>query len=123
MTELNVKTIAEVLPYDGPRTIPGIRFRSVGRALGVSSWGMNVLEIDAGCTGHPQHDHARDQQEEVYVVLEGDGTLETIEGQTPLARGTLARVGPSAWRKIVPGPNGITVLALGGIPGKAYPAK
>ena len=31
--------------------------------------------------------------------------------------GTFARVGPEERRKLVPGPDGVTVLALGGVPG------
>lgn len=121
MSDMKAMKIEGVAPYDGPRSIPGIRFRAVGRTLGVTAWGMNVLEIDAGCTAYPQHDHAKEGQEEVYVVLEGTGSIETADGKTPLVRGSLVRVGPAARRKIVPGPQGITVLAIGGTPGKAYP--
>jgi hypothetical protein len=32
----------------------------------------------------------------------------------------LVRVGPDQKRKIVPGPQGVTLLALGGTPGKPY---
>jgi hypothetical protein len=32
----------------------------------------------------------------------------------------LARVGPIQKRKIIPGDEGVTLLALGGTPGKAY---
>lgn len=39
--------------------IPGIKFHTAGRELGVTAWGMNVLRIDAGCMGHPEHDHQR----------------------------------------------------------------
>ncbi|MGH9869630.1 MAG: cupin domain-containing protein [Candidatus Polarisedimenticolia bacterium] len=123
MADVKVSRIDDIAPYDGPGTIPGIRFRSAGRALGVSAWGMNVLQIDAGCTGYFEHDHVKDGQEEVYVVLEGEGSLQTAGEETPLARGTLVRVSASTMRKIIPGPRGVTVLAIGGIPGKAYPAR
>jgi uncharacterized cupin superfamily protein len=122
MSDVKSVKIEEVAPYDGPGRIPGIRFRSVGRKLGISAWGMNVLEIDAGSTGYPQHDHVKDGQEEVYVVLDGSGTIESGDGKTPISRGAFVRVGPASQRRIVPGPQGITVLAIGGTPGKAYPA-
>jgi hypothetical protein len=32
----------------------------------------------------------------------------------------MARVGPATKRKITPGPEGVTILALGGIAGKPY---
>jgi mannose-6-phosphate isomerase-like protein (cupin superfamily) len=122
MADVKAKTIAEIPAYAGPKAVPGIRFRSAAPVLGVSAWGMSVIELDAGAK-YPEHDHAKDGQEEVYVVLDGDGAIEAGGERTPLARGTLVRVGPSTTRKIVPGSRGIVVLALGGIPGKAYPPK
>jgi hypothetical protein len=46
--------------------------------------------------------------------------LHAGDEEFPLVPGTLVRVGPSQKRKIVPGSEGATVLALGGTPGKAY---
>ncbi len=120
MADVTTKHVDHLPHYTGPHAIPGIQFRTAGRELGVTAWGMNVLAIDAGCTGYPEHDHAKDGQEEVYVVLTGSGTLEAEGAATPLEPGTLARVGPATKRKIVPGPDGIVVLALGGTPGKPY---
>ncbi|MEZ5987572.1 MAG: hypothetical protein R3F30_00295 [Planctomycetota bacterium] len=77
MGEIEVRKFADCAPYEGPDAIPGIRFRPVGPALGVSGWGMNLLELDAGCTGYPEHDYAADGQEEPYVVLEGSAELRT----------------------------------------------
>jgi len=69
---------------------------------------------------YPDHDHAHEEQEEVYVVLQGSARLTAgVEGWD-LAPGTLVRVGARQKRKIVPGQAGVTILALGGIPGKAY---
>ncbi len=120
MSEIKARTIEEIPYYQGQNAIPGIRFHTAARELGVTAWGMNVLAIDAGCTGYPEHDHERDGQEEVYVVLRGDGTLEAAGERTALSAGMLVRVGPSQKRKILPGPLGITVLAIGATPGKAY---
>jgi uncharacterized cupin superfamily protein len=123
MSDVKTRTIGEIPYYQGPNAIPGIRFRTAARELGVTAWGMNVLEIDPGCTGHPEHDHEKDGQEEVYVVLRGGGSLVAGAEKTPLGPGTLVRVGPTQKRKILPGPEGITVLALGATPGKAYPPR
>jgi uncharacterized cupin superfamily protein len=120
MADVKAKTIEEIPYYQGPNMVPGIRFHSAGRELGITAWGMNVLEIDAGCTGYPEHEHLKDGQEEVYVVLRGDGTLDAGGDRTSLTAGTLVRVGPAQKRKIVPGPQGIAILAIGGTPGKAY---
>lgn len=59
-------------------------------------------------------------QEEVYVALHGSGTLEADGERYPLDPDHIARVGPAVRRKIVPGPDGLRLLALGAIPGHAY---
>ena len=120
MADVQVKRIEDLDFYKGPNAIAGIRFRSAARALGVTAWGMNVLEIDPGCTAYPEHDHERDGQEEVYVVLRGSATLKAGDDAVELAAGTLVRVGPRQRRKFLPGPAGVTLLAIGATPGKAY---
>jgi mannose-6-phosphate isomerase-like protein (cupin superfamily) len=123
MGDVKARGLDEIPYYKGTNAIPGIKFHSAGRELGVTAWGMNVLEIDAGCTAYPEHDHVKDGQEEVYVVLRGSGTLDAGDEKTVLTAGTLVRVGPSQKRKILPGPEGIAVLAIGGTPGQAYPLR
>jgi uncharacterized cupin superfamily protein len=118
--DLTVKKSCEIDYYKGPNAIAGIKFRSAGRDLGVTAWGMNVLEIDAGCSAYPEHDHLKDGQEEVYVVLKGSATLRAGGAEQRLEAGALVRVAPSIKRKFIPGPEGVTLLALGGTPGKAY---
>jgi mannose-6-phosphate isomerase-like protein (cupin superfamily) len=120
MSNLTMMKIEEIAAYGGPNAIPGIRFRPAAGALGVTAWGMNVLEIDPGCEKYPEHDHQKDGQEEVYVVLRGSATLRSGERDYPLETGAMIRVPPSEKRKITPGPRGVTVLALGATPGKAY---
>jgi mannose-6-phosphate isomerase-like protein (cupin superfamily) len=120
MTDVKAKHFDSIPYYQGPSAIPGIKFHTAGRDLGVTAWGMNVIAIDAGCAAYPEHDHTKDGQEEVYVVLRGSGTLQSGTEETPVSAGTLVRVGPAARRKIHPGPEGIVVLALGATPGKAY---
>jgi uncharacterized cupin superfamily protein len=120
MIDVQVKRIEEIDFYQGPSAVPGIRFHPAARALGVTAWGMNVLELEPGCTGYPEHDHARDGQEEVYVVLRGSATLVAGDSRTELATGTLVRVGPGQRRKFLPGSDGVTLLAIGATPGKAY---
>jgi len=120
MSDVLVKQIEELDYYKGPNAIPGIRFRSAGRDLGVRAWGMNVIEIEPSCRDYPEHDHLKDGQEEVYVVLRGSATLRSGDREQAVSAGTLVRVGPSEKRKFLPGPEGVTLLALGATPGKAY---
>jgi mannose-6-phosphate isomerase-like protein (cupin superfamily) len=120
MSDIQIKKTSDIGFYQGPNAIAGIKFRHAARDLGVTAWGMNVIEIDAGCADYPEHDHLKDGQEEVYVVLKGSATLHSGSESWPVEAGTLVRAGPSAKRKFVPGPQGVTLLALGATPGKAY---
>lgn len=120
MSDVTVKRLEEIEPYSGPKAIAGMRIRPAGRTLGVSAWGMNVIEIDAGCERYPEHDHLKDGQEEVYVLLRGSATVHAADKQWALRPGALVRVGPTTRRKFVPGPEGATLLAIGATPGKAY---
>ncbi len=119
---ITFKNISDIAPYQGEHAIAGIRFRPIRQALGVTAWGMNVLELDPGCEGYPQHDHAHDGQEEVYLVLEGSVVLVAEETERTLRRGDMVRVGPETSRKLVTRGEGATLLALGATPGKAYEA-
>ena len=118
MSDVTVKRFDELESYQSQG-----RFLYAAKSLGVTAWGMNVLKLPAGWQDYPEHDHAADGQEEVYVVLEGHATL-TAEGKSwELRPGVIARVGPGQKRKLVPGADGVTMLALGGTPGKPYSSK
>jgi mannose-6-phosphate isomerase-like protein (cupin superfamily) len=97
-------------------------FRRARAALGVSAFGMQVVEMPPNFDSYPEHDHGEGGQEEVYIVLRGGGELEVDGERVPLDDETFVRVGPAARRKLVSGPEGIRVLALGGVPGQAYEA-
>lgn len=120
MIDVTVKRVEELEFYQGERALPGIRFRYAARGLGVSAWGMNVLEMEPHCTRHPDHDHVKDGQEEVYLVLRGSATLQAADAEWAMEPGVLVRVGPGQKRKIIAGAEGALVLAIGGTPGKAY---
>ena len=115
MSDVTIKRFDDLESYKGEG-----RFRYAAKSLGVSSWGMNILHLPPQWSDHPDHDHQKDGQEEVYVVLDGSAKLLAGNETFNLEPGLLARVGPNLKRKIVPGPNGVTLLALGGTPGKAY---
>ena len=41
--------------------------------LGVTSFGLQVMDLPANLTFYPEHDHAESGQEEVYVIVSGVG--------------------------------------------------
>lgn len=117
--DITIKRIDELERYSGERQ-PGQEFYYAGRSLGVSAWGMNIIRMPAGWQDYPEHDHQLDGQEEVYIVLAGSGTLHAGDRHWTIEPGVLVRVGPTQPRKIIPGREGMTLLALGGTPGQAY---
>lgn len=110
----------QIPAYTGPHTIPGIRFRAARDLLGVSAWGMNIIELDPDCGGYPVHDHLEDGQEEVYVVLEGSAVLVIGDAERVVTAGELIRVAPHVKRGFVTRETGVVLLAIGGTPGQAY---
>ncbi|MBK7395942.1 MAG: cupin domain-containing protein [Myxococcales bacterium] len=113
-------SLSSIPPYEGPNAIPGIRFRALRDALGVTVWGMNVLEFEPHNEAYPEHTHDHDGQEEVYLVLSGEITLRTPEQTVTLETGDACRVPADVRRKLVTGVSPATVLALGGTPGKPF---
>jgi len=97
-------------------------FKRARAALGVESFGMQILDLPPDSPHHRGHDHRADGQEEVYVVLRGGGEIEIDGVRHPIDSDTIVRVGPSLTRKLWPGPDGMRALVLGGIPGRAYQA-
>ena len=95
-------------------------FRKARAELGATSLGIQVLDFPPQADGHPEHDHAEDGQEEVYVVLSGAAEID-IEGETvDLEPGLLVRVASGTKRKIRTAEGPARILGLGAIPGKAY---
>lgn len=119
MADLTVMHLEQFEELPAPGVPEGL-FRLAGKSLGIQAWGMNVLTLPPGWTRYPEHDHADDGHEEVYVVFRCAATLLVGEESVALAQGTFARVGPQERRKLVAGPEGVTLIALGGTPGKAY---
>ena len=88
------------------------RFVSLRRALGVSTFGINLMLLQPGQQGRI---HRHERQEEVYVVLEGTLTL-SVEGEDhEVPAGTAARVAPSVRRRLSNrGGQRVALIALGG---------
>jgi len=95
-------------------------FKRARAELGVESFGMQVIDMPAGATAYPEHDHASDGQEEVYIALRGGGEIE-IEGErVAFDPETMVRIGAGTKRKVWPGGEGVRLLIIGGVPGAVY---
>ena len=102
--------------------IYGGGFKRARAELGVSSFGMQILDIPPNVDQYPEHDHSGDGQEEVYVVLRGEADVEIDGERFHLDPDTILRVSPGTKRKIFTGEQPVRILALGGVPGQAYEA-
>ena len=91
-----------------------------GAELGVESFGIQVLDFPANFEHYPEHDHSDVGMEEVYVVLRGSGEFEIDGERVAIDPGRIIRIEPNARRKLLPGPDGIRVLALGNCANKPY---
>jgi quercetin dioxygenase-like cupin family protein len=70
------------------------------RSLGLSSFGMNVVEIPPG-EQIPEHDESGRDHEEVFVVLGGSPTLVVDGTEFDAPEGTFARLDPPLRRTVV----------------------
>ncbi len=98
----------------------GGTFIKVRAELGVTSFGVQVIEMPPDITQYPEHDHAESGQEEVFGVIGGSGRITVGDDDVPLEPDVWIRVGAEEQRKIYSGPDGLRLVALGGTPGKAY---
>lgn len=114
MSSYTIKTIDELA------AIHHGAVKLAGAELGLRSFGMQVLDLPAGFSDYPEHDHADDNQEEVYLVLRGSAELQIAGQRVTLRAGQVARVAPDARRKLVPGSGGAQILAIGAAADRPY---
>lgn len=114
MSGYTVKTIDEM------ESLHHGAVKLAGAELGVESFGIQLLAFPAGFSDYPEHDHADDGQEEVYVLMDGSGEFEIDGVRVPVQAGQMIRVDPACTRKLWPGDNGARILAIGCAPAGAY---
>jgi uncharacterized cupin superfamily protein len=106
---------AHVVALDelGAGPFPPAEIRAAGRAAGSVAAGLNHVTLPAGQAGAPPHCHSL--EEELFVVLEGSGTLRLGEDSHPLAPGDVIARPPSRRlaHSLGAGPDGLTYLAYG----------
>jgi hypothetical protein len=121
MADVTALAIDDMEPiYDGIA-------RRARAALGVTAFGMQVMSLPPNWDGYPDHHHdatvADANQEEVYIPLAGSAVLHAGEERCDLRPGMMVRVGPEQRRRIMPGPDGVSFIALGGTPGAFAPPR
>jgi mannose-6-phosphate isomerase-like protein (cupin superfamily) len=91
-----------------------------GAELGIRSFGMQVLDFPAGFSQYPEHDHAEDGQEEVYVVLRGHADFVIDGEEVTISPGQLLKVDAASRRTLRPVQDDVRILAIGCTPLGAY---
>jgi mannose-6-phosphate isomerase-like protein (cupin superfamily) len=81
---------------------PGGMVRKTRRATGARAFGFNYFTIPPGVVGR-QHDHTDSNQEEVYFVVKGGGTMRIDGDELELVPGRFVRVDPESTRVPIAG--------------------
>jgi len=87
--------------------------RDLGRAAGSERTGLTYVLADAGKLGAPPHCHSA--EEEIFVVLEGDGTLLVGDDEHPVRPGSIVSrpAGTAVAHAFRAGTGGLVYLAYG----------
>ena len=95
-------------------------WRPVRHHFGITSFGVNTWTgRDAGDRIINEHDES-DENEELYVVLQGRAVFELEGERIDAPSGTLVFVRPGVKRTAFAEEPETTIIALGGTPGQAY---
>jgi mannose-6-phosphate isomerase-like protein (cupin superfamily) len=97
-------------------------FKRVRAGLGVTSFGLSLIDLPPNYASYPLHTQEHDSQEEVYTVLSGRATLEVGGESVELEPGVWVRVGAAEQRRLVTGEESARIIAIGGVPGGVYHA-
>lgn len=97
-------------------------FKRARAELGVESFGLQVIDLPPDFENYPEHDHAEDGQEEVFLAIKGGGEIEIDGERFPLDPDHMARVAAGTKRKVWPGGEGMRMVIIGGVPGSVYEA-
>jgi uncharacterized cupin superfamily protein len=84
--------------------------RRIGEHLGAQTTGMSLLEIPPGTRSYPRHCHSA--EEELFVVLDGGGTVRIGDASHPVRPGSIVSrpAGTGVAHQFVGGDDGMTLL-------------
>lgn len=96
-------------------------FRPVRHHFGAASFGMNAWTgREAGDRILNEHDETEDGNEELYLVMSGRAAFELDGERLDAPAGTFVFVRPGTKRTAFAEEPETTIVATGGVPGKAY---
>jgi mannose-6-phosphate isomerase-like protein (cupin superfamily) len=108
-SRVNLGEVEDQAPKFG--LAPHLQSRFARKALGLERSGITHYRIEPNFRIPFGHTHG--EQEEIYVVLRGSGRLKLDDDVIELRELDAVRIGPSTWRNLEGGPDGLEVLAFG----------
>jgi len=106
-TIVNLKNIEDRASEGGPR----LEARMGRSAIGSDHVGVSYIRWAPG--RRDARGHAHREQEEVYVVLGGSGSVKLDDEVHELQPWDVVRVAPATFRGFSAGPDGLELLAIG----------
>ncbi len=107
-----IVNVDELQPQWQRRPRIGRSRRNLGRAAGSEHTGLQYVEVISGQQSAPLHCHSL--EEEIFVMLAGDGTLVLDEEETPVRAGSVvSRPAGTGVAHAFHGGSGLTYLAYG----------
>jgi uncharacterized cupin superfamily protein len=94
--------------FDGA---PDLEFRVAGKALGLERSGLSYQRIPPAYRF--PYGHAHKEQEEVYLVVGGNGRMKLDDEIVEVEEWDVVRVPPGTWRGYEAGQDGLEILVFG----------
>jgi mannose-6-phosphate isomerase-like protein (cupin superfamily) len=94
--------------FDGP---PDLEFRLATQALELKRSGLGYQRLPPNYRFPYGHTHK--EQEEIYLVLRGNGRMKLDDEIIELDQWDAIRVPPGTWRGYEAGPDGLELLVIG----------
>ena len=109
----NVVNLADAMRYETSRPRVGDVVRDLGRTAGSVRAGLRHSVVEPGKLAAQQHCHSA--EEEIYVILDGEGTLLLGDEETSVRAGHVACLPPGTGiaHGVRAGDGGLTMLAYG----------
>jgi tetratricopeptide (TPR) repeat protein len=117
MSDYAVAHLEEIEELDDGRA----PFRPLRHHLGITAFGINAwTAAEAGDRIINEHDEADDGNEELYLVTQGRAVFELDGRRVDVPSGALVFARAGVKRTAFAEEPGTTIIAVGGVPGKAY---
>ena len=111
-------TIMHVDEFEEMEGSGNATWRLARKSLGAEAFGFNVVDIGPG--GQiPEHNHSEDDQEEVFIILNGDAKIVIDGDEHDAPAGTYVRFAPEVKRTIRNKSDGFVRALLIGAPMKS----